>query len=97
MCKNVLLLSYSNLLSHKHRIKCGLLYLLSKSSFLLGAIWKLDIAVQLATEHRSKGQQRDKTCGGIIRKPLIVSVVSSVTRLGDFLHFGQLFNAFGNN
>ena len=24
-------------------------------------------------------------------------VVSSVTRLGDFLHFGQLFKAFGNN
>ena len=23
--------------------------------------------------------------------------VSSVTRLGDFLHFGQLYKAFGNN
>ena len=24
-------------------------------------------------------------------------VVSSFTRLGDFLHFGQLFKAYGNN
>ena len=24
-------------------------------------------------------------------------MMSSVTRLGDFLHFGQLFKAFGNN
>ena len=24
-------------------------------------------------------------------------LVNSVTRLGDFLHFGQLFKAYGNN
>ena len=24
-------------------------------------------------------------------------IVTSVTRLGDLLHFGQLFKAFGNN
>ena len=30
--------------------------------------------------------------------PLILLFISgSVTRLGDFLHFGQLFKAFGNN
>ena len=28
---------------------------------------------------------------------LIFAVAISVTRLGDFLHFGQLFKAFGNN
>ena len=28
---------------------------------------------------------------------IIFTITGSVTRLGDFLHFGQLFQAFGNN
>ena len=31
------------------------------------------------------------------RLEICMLVASSVTRLGDFLHFGQLFQAFGNN
>jgi len=30
-------------------------------------------------------------------KHKLASPMNSVTRLGDFLHFGQLFKAFGNN
>ena len=32
-----------------------------------------------------------------LSKAKMLSFVCSVTRLGDFLHFGQPFKAFGNN
>ena len=32
-----------------------------------------------------------------VKKIQLFKVPSSVTRLGDFFHFGQLFKAYGNN
>ena len=38
-------------------------------------------------------------CGDIkiSSEKFFLATVPSVTRCGDFLHFGQLFKAFGNN
>ena len=42
---------------------------------------------------------RDRTHTDFVRDvcTALACVINSVTRLGDFLHFGQLFKAFVNN
>ena len=50
----------------------------------------------------SRDRHSSSKCSFFISLPNVMNemwtwVMSSVTRLGDLLHFGQLFSAFGNN
>ena len=54
----------------------------------------LDVSREASSDERTIVLSRSRN---IIRQIENMWIASSVTRLGDFLHFGQQFKAFGNN
>ena len=45
----------------------------------------------------SANQSTDSSCANLLKLQNHIEAMISVTRLADFLDFGQLFKAFGNN